>query len=190
MQIIKITSSSLLSLVVTCEMVAELAASSFVGMSPEQIRSALNSDLKKPSKNMANLPCAKLRTIVAKKLTDNPDIPFASGEFEFEFNCLPDIELDINEVGKNKVRKVGNKRPVLTGNYRLSPKGRDTLRKVQENDPGRWEIVKHILENSAFEQLFKVAPTKAIKKVGSITTPSVEMSYSIKSGWVIPFGDQ
>ncbi len=191
MQIVKITQSAIFTEAVTCAMIIELAA--MVGMTEEQINKAGQQELKGGSKTVNKLSCAKLRTIVGKKLHDSPDFgeSFANGGIEVEFTCLPDLEpeADISQAGKNKSTATGQRSRAagkFTGAYHINAKGKATLANVQATDPGRWEIVQHILACSTVESFLKASPAKAVKKVGSLTTASTEFNYAVRSGWVVP----
>jgi len=188
MQIIKITQAAIFTNAVTLPMLQELAA--LVGMTEAQVTAAANQQLKNASKTVDTLTFGKLRTIVAKKLHDSTDYgaTFVAGDLEVEFACLPDLqEPDINASGKNKSTPAGNRTRAagkFTGAYTINAKGRATLASVEQSDPGRWDIVKHILACATVEDFLKAAPPKAVKKVGSLTTASTEFNYSVRSGWV------
>lgn len=191
MQIVKITQAAIFTEAVTCAMINELAV--MVGMTEAQIAAAAKQDLKGGSKTVNKLSCAKLRTIVGKKLHDSVDFgdAFANGGLEVEFACLPDLEpeVDISKAGANKSTAAGNRSRAagkFAGAYHINAKGKATLAAVQSNDPGRWEIVQHILACSTVESFLKASPAKAVKKVGSLTTASTEFNYAVRSGWVVP----
>lgn len=190
MQVIKITHDNLMSEEVTCPMVEELAV--MVEMSAEQIAVAIKQDLRNASKNVAKLSCGKLRTIVNKRLADSVDYgdAFKTGGLEVEFECLPDLEVepDISSAGKNKSTATGARSKAtggkFAGAYIITPKGIATLAAVEKSDPGRWEIVQHILAARSTEDFYKLSPAKAVKKVGSMTSAATELNYSVRSGWV------
>jgi hypothetical protein len=192
MQIIKTNHAAIFSTAFTYPMLEELAA--FVDMTPDQIKQAASATLKGASKTVAALCAPKLRTMICKKLTEAQDYgaAFTEGNLEMEFTCLPDIvaeEQDIGNAGKNK-STVSGKRSHATGGkmsgaYTVNAKGNASLSAVEQRDAGRWEIVKHILACASVEEFAKVAPAKAIKKVGSLTTASSEFNYAVRSGWIV-----
>jgi hypothetical protein len=195
MQIVKVTQTTILSAAVTSPMLVELAA--MVGMSKEQVSKALEQSLSKPSKTMALLEHAKLRTIVCKKLQDSTDFgeTFIAGSLEVEFQCLAEIiEDDISRAGKNKNRSTAGtgKRAsagpigVLTGAYTVAKRG---LKCTVENDPEKYAMWQHIWNCTSFEQLFAVCPKKAITRTGRIITASSEVRWAVKCGWVVPVAE-
>lgn len=203
MQVIKVTSAAFLTESVTCEMVCQLAKA--LGLSQEYIDKMLAQDLKGASKGngrvgkggsngVGNLSCAKLRTIVMKKLSEPNELvtDFASptGSFDFEFtgDKFPDEQPqpDINAAGKNK--KGTGARPAapranLSGAYVVVKRG---LKCTQEQDPEKYAMWQHVWNSGTFEQYFANAPKKAVTKTNRIITAASEMAWAIKSGWVKP----
>jgi hypothetical protein len=191
MQIIKITHASLMSEVVTVEMVAELAL--FVGMSAEQIMVASAQVLRGASKSVAQLTVGKLRTMVNKKLCDSIDLGelFKNGELEVEFTCLPDEEveeLDIAKAGKNKSTASGKRSTAtggigeLKGSYTVVT--RKGLKCTIDTDPEKTALWDFVWNCNTFEQYFATAPKKAITRTGRIITASSEIRWAVKSGWI------
>lgn len=203
MQVIKVTSAAFLTETVTCEMVCQLAKA--LGLSQDYIDTMLAQSLKGASKGngrsgkggsngVGNLSCAKLRTVVMKKLSEPNDLvtDFASpnGSFEFEFTgeSFPDapVQPDINAAGKNK--KGTGARPAaprtnLSGAYVVVKRG---LKCTAEQDPEKAALWQFVWESGTFEQYFAKAPKKAVTKTGRIITAASEMAWAIKSGWVKP----
>lgn len=196
MQIIKTTTNAIFSTAFTLEMLTELATK-YIGMSQAAVDKIAKQTLNKAatgngkergngaSAGVGNLEFAKLRTVIVQKLQDSQDFgaTFKTSELELEFACLPD--LDIGKAGANKRTTRANKGS-LAGAYTVTTKGVNTLKAVEQSDPGRWEIVQHIIANGDFAAYSKAAPQKAVKKVGSITTAAAEMTYAVRSGWVVP----
>jgi hypothetical protein len=73
-------------------------------------------------------------------------------------------------------------RSKLTGEYELIKKG---LR-ADANDP-KWEIWTHIYECHTFEDVFAKSPAKVFKTGGkTIASPSTELAWALKQGWIKP----
>lgn len=200
MQVIKITSAAFLTEAVTCEQVVQIALA--LGLSQVYCDKMLSQSLSGASKGnggkgkggssgVGNLSCAKLRTIVMKKLQEPNDLvtDFASanGSFDFEFTgpSFPDLapEQDINAAGKNKRGTGAPRASKLTGAYTVVKQG---LKCTAEQDAEKFALWQHVWNCNSFEQYFAVAPTKAITKTGRIITAASEMAWAVKSGWVKP----
>jgi hypothetical protein len=187
MQTRSVTQSAIFSAEFTRAMLVELAVG--CGFYTEEAANKLaNQDLSKPSKTMASLDCAKLRTVLDKKLHDAAEEDFGhykTGEMDYDFNCLPD--LDIGNAGKNtkRERKAADpsqpKAPKskLAGAYNIVKKAGNA-----EADAGKWEIWSHIWSCSSFEEFFAQCPAKAMTKTGRVVTASSEIQWAIKSGWI------
>lgn len=187
MQTRSVTQSALFSAAFTRDMLIELA----VGCEFYTLEAATklaDATLSKPSKTMANLDCAKLRTVLDKKLHDAPEDQFGhykTGEMDFDFQCLPD--LDIGRAGANTKRQTadkGDKAPrqpksKLSGAYRTVKKAGNA-----EADAGKWEIWQHVWNCASFEEFFAAAPVKAVTKTGRVITASSEINWALKSGWI------
>lgn len=163
---------------VTRAMLLELATRQ-LGYSSDAAAELADKTLSRPSKLMAGLDCQKLRTIIIQKL--EPEAGFNEGEFTFAFTCLQDDDLDIGKAGANSgsSRRVTSK---LSGAYHVVR--RTTNESSNGGDPGKWEIWKHIWECNTFEDFFKKAPAKALKKSGTVITPASEMNYAIRCGMI------
>lgn len=199
MQVITVTSDFIFSNACTYEMLVELAThKDFVGMSKEAVEKLAKQQLKngserKGSKSHASgdMPYAKLRTIVVQKLQDSPEQGevFKAGNMQFEFTCLPD--LDMGTAGQNKAKRQasGGKATVseLKGAYVVLKKG---VKCSEETDPGKWAIWKHVWECSSFEEFFSKAPKKAVTRTNRVITPSSEIRWAIKSKWIQPVAAQ
>lgn len=190
MQIVTVTKTALFSEAFTLAMLTEVGVR-YLGMSEEAIAKTAAATLAKPSKTMANVSYAKLRTVIATKLGNHPDYndTFNSGELQLEFDCLPD--LDIGKAGANKrsrkttTDKTGAKRATggtpRTGAYKVVKRAG-----VAEADAGKWEIWQHVWSCSSFEEYFEKAPAKGVTKTGRVITAASEMSWAIKAGWIVP----
>lgn len=201
MQVIKITAAAFLTEAVTCEQVVQIALA--LGMTQTYCDTMLAQSLKGASRGngragkggsngVGNLTCAKLRTIVMKKLSEPNDLvsDFATGNgFDFEFTgpSFPDEtaapEQDINKAGANKRGTGAPRASKLTGGYVVVKKG---LKCTAEQDPEKYAMWQHVWNCSSFEQFFAAAPAKAITKTGRIITAASEMGWAVKSGWVKP----
>lgn len=190
MQAIIITRNDILSETVTLDMLREICTK-YLDMSAEAVAKTAEQTLNKPSKLMATLSFAKLRTIVDKKLTDSPADElgelYASGKLELEFDCLPD--LDIGNAGKNTKRErkatadgaPKAPRTKLSGAYDVTKKAGNS-----EADEGKWEIWQHVWSCTSFEEYFAKAPAKAVTKTGRVVTASSEIQWAVKCGWITP----
>lgn len=191
MQIIKINHTNLMSEVVTCDMVVEIAT--MIGMTQEQIETAAKQDLRNASKSVAKLTCAKLRTIVNKKLQDSQEYGdmFKGTGVEIEFACLPDLEIepDINTAGKNKSTPSGQRsgatggKAAMVGPYTVVKCG---LKCNVDTDPEKYAMWQFVWSCKSFEEFFAKAPKKAITRTGRIISASSEISWALKSGWIKP----
>lgn len=191
MQIVTVTKSALFSEAFTIAMLTEVGVR-YLGMSDEAIAKTADATLAKASKTMANVSYAKLRTVIATKLGNHPDYndTFNEGKLELEFDCLPD--LDIGKAGANRrtrkasaADKTDTKRATgatpRTGAYKVAKRAGNA-----EADAGKWEIWQHVWSCSSFEEYFAKAPAKGVTKTGRVITAASEMSWAIKSGWVVP----
>jgi hypothetical protein len=191
MQTRSVTQSALFSTAFTRDMLIELA----VGCqfySAEAATKLADQQLSKPSKTMANLDCAKLRTVLDKKLHDAAEEDFGhykTGEMDFDFNCLPD--LDIGNAGRNtkRERKAADPsapkvaRSTLAGGYQVAK--RPASPSVNGGDEGKWEIWQHVWNCVSFEEYFAAAPAKAVTtKTGRVVTASSCIHWALKSGWI------
>jgi hypothetical protein len=199
MQIVKISSSFIFSAACTQPMLFELAQHAFVGYSLAAVEKLAAEQLKGASKGngrtgkgasngIGDLPMGKLRTCVVNKLDNNPDVAdvFKSGEMEFEFNCLAD--LDMGTAGSNKTKRSTGPRTAsavgaLVGDYVIVKQG---VKCNPESDPGKYEIWMHVWNSSTFEQFFNSCPAKAVTKTGRVITARSEILWAIKSGWIKP----
>lgn len=171
MQIVKITTASIANAAqVTPEMISELVTKLNLTVKPKKGEEVATAQ----------------RNAVIKALSGDNDYGNLAEGFDFEFETLPD--LDIGNAGANKrgTRKTNK----FSGAYKLTDKGLATLKAVEQSDPGRWEIVQHIVKSTSFEEFAKAAPVKAVKKVGAMTTAASEMAYSVRSGWVTPVAQE
>jgi hypothetical protein len=187
MQAIIVTKTAILTEAVTCAMLREMAVKLFA-YSEEAVDKLMSQDLSKPSKLMAGLTCTKLRTVLMKKLDDSTDDEYGQlwrdGALEVEFDHLPDLDLDIGKAGANTKKAGGAKRSKLAGVYHIGKK--PTSASVLGGDAGKWEIWEHIWNCTSFEEYFQKAPTKALTtKTNRLITPSMEMNWAVKCGWVI-----
>ena len=193
MQIITVTRSALFSEFFTPEMLVELG-SKYLGMSDEALAKLATATLSKPSKDLANLSHAKLRTAIATKLGNSPDYgeTFNAGQLQLDFDCLPD--LDMGKAGSN------TRRPSASGSGKRAPAHSGSVPKegsykvvkrpaspsVNGGHAGKWEIWQHIWTCSSFEEFFAKCPAKAVKSDKSIITASSEMRWALKQGWIAP----
>lgn len=197
MQVKTVTSDFLFSNDCTLEMLTEIAThKDFCAMSQEAVTKLASQQLKngsqkKGSKSHASgdMPYAKLRTVIVQKLQDSPaqgDV-FKAGQMQFEFVCLPDM--DINSAGKNKAKSSGTKATSteLKGAYTVEKKG---LKASEETDPGKWAIWQHIWTCTSFEEYFAKAPKKAVTRTNRVITASSEIRWALKSKWIKPVEQQ
>jgi hypothetical protein len=195
MQIIKTSHSAVFSAAFTLAMLTE-CATKYCGMSEVAVTKLSKQVLSKVTNGntrtgpgaksgVGDLEFSKLRTVIVQKLHDSQDYgdAFKTNDLELEYTCLPD--LDIGKAGANKASgKTRASASKLQGAYTITDKGRAALAAVRNSDPGRWNIVQHILANNDFAAYVATAPAKEVKKVGAVTTSAAEMSYSMRSGWV------
>jgi hypothetical protein len=185
MQTVSVTRTALFSVEFTRAMLIELA----VGCKFYTVEAAIklaDQTLAKAGKTMAALDCAKLRTILDKKLTDAPDDQFGhykTGEMDYDFECLAD--LDIGKAGAN-TKRGGASAPrksssKLAGAYTVVKKSG-----VAEKDEGKWAIWQHVWSCTTFEEFFAKAPTKSVTKTDRVISAASEINWAIKSGWIAP----
>jgi len=202
MQIVKISSAFIFSAACTKEMLFELAQHAFVGYSLEATEKLASQQLSKSSggkggksAGVGDLPMGKLRTCVVNKLDNNPDVAdvFKSGEMEFEFNCMPDLDMGTAGANKSKRQQSGPRatasKGTMTGAYTTGPK-KCGLKATAETDEGKHSIWQHVFACSTFEEYFQKAPAKAVTKTGRVITAYSEMQWAIKSGWIAPVAAQ
>lgn len=197
MQIVKISAPFISTAACTQPMLFELAQHAFVGYSLAAVEKLAAEQLKGASKGngragrgasagVGDLPMGKLRTCVVNKLDNNPDVAeaFKSGEMEFEFNCLAD--LDMGTAGANKSKRQSGPRATsavgtMAGAYTVVKQG---VKCTPETDAGKYEIWQHVWACNSFEEYFAKAPAKAVTKTGRVITARSEMLWAIKSNWV------
>ena len=196
MQVRTVTKDFLFSNDCTLEMLTEIALhKDFVGVSQEYVAKLAKQELsngstRKGSKSQASgdMPYAKLRTVLVQKLQDSPTVGevFKAGTMEFEFNCLPD--LDMGNAGKNTAKQ-GTRAPSskLSGPYRVAKKG---LKATDQSDPDKMQIWQHIWACNSFEEYFAKCPPKGHTKTGRPITASSEMRWAVKCGWIVPTGNE
>ena len=185
MQTMLTTKSSIMNNQFTRAMLGETMTKYF-SKTEAEIDTLAEQVITKPPKGMQDLDFLKLRMALVKELEHHEDYSetFKSGELELEYACLPDLFVTKeNERIPGAGRKSKNN---IKEAYLVTAKGRETLVKVEERDPGRWEIVKHILNSKTLQEFEFSAPAKATKKCGSETTALVEFHYAARSGWVVP----
>lgn len=191
MQIVTVTKAAIFSEAFTIAMLTEVGVR-YLGMSDEAVAKTATATLAKPSKTMANVSYAKLRTVIATKLGNHPDYndTFNEGKLELEFDCLPD--LDIGKAGANRRTRKASAADGTTPKRTTGATPRTGAYKVAkragsaEADPGKWEIWQHVWTCTSFEEFFAKAPAKGVTKTGRVITASSEMSWAIKSGWIVP----
>lgn len=189
MQAIIITRNDILSETVTLDMLREICVK-YLEMSNEAVDQTAAQKLNKPSKTMANLSYAKLRTIVDKKLHDSPDDIYGelyrTGQLELEFDCLPD--LDIGNAGKNTKRerksadgKTSAPRSKFSGTYTI------VKRHDAKNDPAKDTALRqHIWTSATVEEYMSKADAKYVSATGRVISARDEINWAFKSGWIKP----
>ena len=200
MQAHKVTQDLLFSESFNLHMLLELATK-YLGMTDEGARQIANEPLTKGSKDLKKLMYAKLRTVLATKLSNSPAEEYGelykNGELELDFECLQPAqpEPDINNAGANKGASKNNTKKdtgeyagmVLKGAYQVLKRGL----KAQADDP-KWEIWNHIFGCTQFEDVYAKAPAKVVKRGRdgqdgkSICTPTSELRWALKQGWIKP----
>lgn len=200
MQVKTVTTDFIFSTACNFEMLQELCIhKDFGGMTQAQVSTAAKQDLKKASKGTGNktngtgdLPNAKLRTILVKKLQESPTVgeTFKEGKMQFEFNCLPD--LDMGNAGANKTKRgastQGVKGAKLEGAYEVVCKTK--LKCTAESDPDKWAIWQHIWECNSFEEFFNKAPAKGARRSGKPISAASEIRWAVERGWIKPKATQ
>lgn len=193
MQEVTITRAAITSEAFTLDMLREIAIK-MLGKTADWVDTMAAGKLSKPSKAYANLSYNKLRTTLDKLLTDSPAEEYgelyANGELTWEFECLPD--LDISNAGKNtkrerKAKAEGESKPranKLVGAYEVAKRPNSPT--VTGKDAGKWEIWEHVWSCTSFEEFFAKAPKKAVTATGRVITPSSEMGWAVKCGWIKP----
>lgn len=185
MQTIRTTKSAILSAAFTCDMLKELAVS-YLGYSQEAADKMATQTLSKASKDVAKLDCQKLRTTLLQKLEQSADYgeTFKSGELDLDYACLPD--LDMGNAGKNSRRAGGGRKSVtgdLKGAYEVVKRG---LKCTADTDPEKFALWELIWGNTSFEAVFAAASPKYVTKTGRVITPTSELRWAVKSGWIKP----
>lgn len=189
--------------VVTTTMVEQVAKA--LGMTEEAIAKLKAQKLAKASGNgrrgsngTADLPDAKLRTVVGTKLANKNDLVdgWQQGSvFEMEFHGpeFPDEqpEPDINSAGANNARKQrASAKPGTVGG--IVQKGAYVvvnckgLKCTAESDPEKFALWQHVWNSKTFEEYYANAPKKAVTRTNRIITAASEMAWALKSGWVKP----
>lgn len=179
MQTILINKTALFSAAVTRAMLLELAVTCKF-YTAEAAEAMADATLSKPSKLLSTLECPKLRTILDQKLTQSSDDEYGqlykSDQFNFDFMCLADIELDIGSAGKNSGTRSSTSK--LTGNY-------EVVKVHASNDEGKDAIWSHIWTCTSFEEFFKAAPAKGFtSKTNRAISASSEIGWALKSKWI------
>ena len=191
MQIITVTKSTVFSVHFSLEMLTEVC-SKYLKMSDEAIAKLARQTLAKPSKDLRDIPYAKLRTVVATKLGNDPDYAdaFNAGQLQLDFECLPD--LDMGKAGSNTKRSSGSGKRAPAHSGAVPREGaykvikRPASPSVNGGHAGKWEIWQHIWACTSFEEFFAKCPAKAVKSDKSIITASSEMRWALKQGWIAP----
>lgn len=187
MQEVTITKSALFSAAFTRDMLLEVAVK-LCGYSMEAAVKLADSKLAKPSKLMAGLEAAKLRTVLDQKLSQSPDEEYGelyrTEALTWEFECLPD--LDIGNAGRNTKRNTGGatgakRASKLSGAYEVVKKAGNA-----EADEGKWAIWQYVWNCVSFEEYFAHAPAKSVTKTGRVISASSEIQWAVKSGWIKP----
>lgn len=199
MQIVKISAPFVFSAACTLPMLMELAQHAFVGYSQDAAEKLAAAKLKGAavgndrigkgsSAGVGDLEAPKLRTCIVNKLQDSPDVgdAFKSGDMEFEFNCLAD--LDMGTAGANKAKRATSQRTAsavgtMVGAYAVVKAG---VKCTVETDPGKWAIWQHVWACGSFEEFFATAPAKGVTKTGRVITARSEIQWAMKSGWIKP----
>lgn len=190
MQTRSVTQSALFSADFTRAMLIELAVGcGFYTL--EAVTKLAEQKLAKPSKNLAGLECCKLRTVLDKKLHDAAEEDYGhykTGEMDYDFTCLPDLDLDIGRAGANTKRERKTADPsspkakaTRTGGYTVTKKSG-----VADADEGKWAIWQHVWTCTSFEEYFAKAPAKSVTKTGRVISASSEIAWAVKSGWITP----
>lgn len=192
MQVITVTSGFIFSNECTFDMLKEIAThKDFAGMSDKAVEQLAKQQLNKASggkggksNGVGDLQYAKLRTVLVNKLQDSQEqgAVFKEGKMQFEFTCLPD--LDIGKAGANKQQKTKSNAPAQKGEYVVTGKGKGKC--TEDTDAGKWAIWQHIWNSTSFEEYYSKAPKKGVTKTGRVITAASEMGWAIKSGWVAP----
>lgn len=188
MQVITVTQDFINSNECTAEMLQELAThKDFGAMQQEEV-----AKLQKVTNKKDTLPQQKLRSVLVGHLTNSNNVGevFKAGNMQFEFNCLPD--LDINAAGQNKAKRKASTAgsgtaTELKGNYVVVKQG---VKCTEETDPGKWAIWQHVWACNSFEEYFQKAPKKAVTRTGRVITAASEMRWAVKSKWVKPAEQQ
>lgn len=185
MQIVLTTKTAILSASFTCAMLKELATT-YLGYSQEAADKLAEQTLSKPSKDLAKLDCQKLRTVIVQKLEQSQDYgdTFKTGELALEYACLAD--LDMGNAGKNSRRSgAGRKSPLgdLKGAYTVAKRG---VKCTVESDPSKFSLWEIIWNSASFEEVFAKADKKYVTCTGRIITPSSELRWAVKCGWIVP----
>lgn len=202
MQVRLITKDFIQSAACTVEILKEIAvklgytqaAADKMATQPLKTRDAAKANgttgTKPGSSHAADLPGAKLRTILLHKFAANDceyGCDFAKGELTMEIHCLPDLDIGKAGSANKKAGATGPRRGKLTGEYKVvkctKPNG-----PTNGGDAGMWEIWKHIWECTSFEEYFAKCPAKGVKSggKGSVISASSEMNYAIKCGFIVP----
>lgn len=185
MQTILTTKSAILSASFTCDMLKELATT-YLGYSQEAADKMAEQVLSKPSKDLAKLDCQKLRTTIIQKLEQSQDYgdTFKTNELMLEYSCLPD--LDMGNAGKNTRRAGGGRKAAggeLKGAYTVAKRG---LKCTVDSDPAKFALWEIIWNSASFEDVFAKADAKYVTTTGRIITPTSELRWAVKCGWIVP----
>ncbi len=185
MQTILTTKSAIFSAAFTCEMLKEVATK-YLGYSQEAADKLATQTVSKATKHLEALDCQKLRTVIVQKLEQSADFgdTFKTNELELEYDCLPD--LNMANAGKNSRRPGGGRKAVggeLKGAYKVEKRG---LKCTAESDPSKFALWELIWNNASFEDVFAKADPKYITRTGRIITPSSELRWALKCGWIVP----
>lgn len=185
MQTILTTKSAIFSAAFTCDMLKE-AATKYLGYSQEAADKLATQSVSKATKLLAALDCQKLRTVIVQKLEQSADFgdTFKTNELELEYDCLPDLDMD--NAGKNSRRAGGGRKAdggELKGAYTVVKRG---LKCTAESDPAKFALWEIIWNSANFEQVFVTADKKYVTHTGRIITPSSELRWALKCGWIAP----
>ena len=185
MQTILTTKSAIFSSAFTCDMLIDLAVT-YLDYSAEAAADLATKPASKASKDLAKLDCQKLRTICVQKLEQSSDYgdTFKSNELELDYASVAD--LDMGNAGKN-TRRTGGGRKASTGDlkgaYTVIKRG---LKCTVDQDPEKFALWQIIWDSTNFEQVFATASPKYVTKTGRIITPTSELRWAVKSGWIVP----
>lgn len=186
MQEVTVTKSAITSEAFTLDMLSEIAIKLF-GKTAEWVEQMASKPLSKPSKAYANLSYNKLRTTLDKLLTDSPADEYGElyvkGELTVEFDCLPD--LDIGNAGKNKRKASTGERAPSKPRSKLNGAYVIVKRVPAANDPAKDAALRcHIWTSATVEEYFAKADAKYVTATGRVITPSMEIHWALKNGWI------